>query len=59
MDILKKLFERHFQSPADWAQPMQGNLGGSGRNIIRIGNDRFSAIGILYNVREKEREPSA
>jgi len=53
MDILKRLFERHFHSPADRAQPLQGNLGGSGRNIIRIGNDRFSAIGILYDVREE------
>jgi aminoglycoside/choline kinase family phosphotransferase len=53
MDILKKLFERHFHSPADRVQPLQGVLGGSGRNIIRIGNDRFSAIGILYDVREE------
>ena len=53
MDILKQLFERHFHSPADRAQPLQGNLGGSGRKIIRIGNDRFSAIGILYDVREE------
>jgi aminoglycoside/choline kinase family phosphotransferase len=53
MDILKQLFERHFRSPADRAQPLQGNLGGSGRKIIRIGNDRFSAIGILYDVREE------
>ena len=53
MDILKKLFERHFHSPADRAQPLQGNLGGSGRNIIRLANDRFSAIGILYDVREE------
>ncbi len=53
MDILKKLFERHFHSPADRAQALQGNLGGSGRKIIRIGNDKFSAIGILHNVREE------
>jgi aminoglycoside/choline kinase family phosphotransferase len=53
VDILKQLFERHFHSPADRVRPLQGNLGGSGRNIIRIGNDRFSAIGILYNVREE------
>src|SRR6202043_1223172 len=53
MDILKQLFERHFHSPADRAQPLQGNLGGSGRNIIRIANDKFSAIGILYDIREE------
>jgi aminoglycoside/choline kinase family phosphotransferase len=53
MDILKQLFERHFHSPADRAQPLQGNLGGSGRNIIRIANDKFSTIGILYDIREE------
>src|SRR5258705_5327142 len=53
MDILKRLFEEHFNSPAERAQPLQGHLGGSGRNIIRLSNDRFSAIGILHHVREE------
>jgi aminoglycoside/choline kinase family phosphotransferase len=53
MDILLKLFEQHFHSSVGRAQPLQGHLGGSGRNIIRLSNDKFSAIGILYDVREE------
>ncbi len=34
-------------------QPLQGQLGGSGRNIIRLSTGRESAIGILYNEREE------
>jgi aminoglycoside/choline kinase family phosphotransferase len=34
-------------------QPLQGNLGGSGRRIIRLANDANTAIGILYGVREE------
>src|SRR6185503_733307 len=43
----------HFHSSVDRAQPLQGQLGGSGRKIVRLANDRFSAIGILYDVREE------
>jgi aminoglycoside/choline kinase family phosphotransferase len=53
MDILNKLFEEHFHSPVKRVQPLQGELGGSGRKIIRLSNDRASAIGILYGVREE------
>jgi len=53
MDVLKKLFERHFGAPATYVQPLQGELGGSGRKIIRLSNDKTSAIGILYGVREE------
>jgi aminoglycoside/choline kinase family phosphotransferase len=53
MDVLKQLFERHFHAPATRIQQLQGELGGSGRKIIRLGNDRATAIGILYNVREE------
>jgi aminoglycoside/choline kinase family phosphotransferase len=53
MDILKQLFERHFRAPASQVKPLQGELGGSGRKIIRLSNDQFSAIGILYNVLEE------
>src|SRR5438034_6102612 len=53
MDVLKKLFEQHFHSPAARVQPLQGELGGSGRKIIRLSNNRASAIGILYDVREE------
>ena len=53
MDVLKELFERRFGRPASRIEPLQGELGGSGRKIIRLANDDVSAIGILYNVREE------
>ena len=53
MDILKQLFERHFHSPVERVQPLQGQLGGSGRTIVRLANERASAVGILYGVREE------
>jgi len=53
MDVLKKLFEQHFHSPPARIQPVQGDLGGSGRKIIRLANEQVSAIGILYGVREE------
>src|SRR5712691_10940342 len=53
MDILKQLFDRHFRSPADQVQPLQDQLGGSGRKIIRLASEKLSAIGILYDVREE------
>ncbi|MGA8868457.1 MAG: phosphotransferase enzyme family protein, partial [Candidatus Sulfotelmatobacter sp.] len=53
MDILKNLFEEHFHTPVERAQPLQGQLGGSGRNIIRLASGKISAIGILYGVREE------
>ena len=53
MDVLKKLFEKHFHSSVERVQPLQGQLGGSGRNIIRLSAGNRSAIGILYPVREE------
>ncbi|MGB7549073.1 MAG: RNase adapter RapZ [Terracidiphilus sp.] len=53
MDVLKQLFERHYQLPAEDVQPLQGQLGGSGRAIVRLSGGGFSAIGILYPVREE------
>src|SRR5882724_6300285 len=53
MDVLKQLFERHFRSSAERVQPLQGQLGGSGRRIVRLANEEVSAIGILYHVREE------
>ncbi len=53
MDVLKKLFEQHFHSPIGRVQPLQGQLGGSGRKIIRLASEEFSAIGVLYDVREE------
>src|SRR5208282_1854260 len=57
MEVLKRLFEQHFHSPVERVQPLQGQLGGSGRKIIRLdsgsGSGKISAIGILYDVREE------
>src|SRR6266700_3088849 len=53
MDVLKKLFEEHFHSPPVRMQPLQGELGGSGRKIVRLASEKASAIGILYGVREE------
>ena len=53
MDALKRLFEQHFHSPAERVQPLQGQLGGSGRNIIRLAGAGHTAVGILYAVREE------
>jgi aminoglycoside/choline kinase family phosphotransferase len=53
MDVLKKLFEEHFHLPMQRIQPLQGELGGSGRNILRLSSGKTTAIGILYGVREE------
>jgi aminoglycoside/choline kinase family phosphotransferase len=53
MDILEKFFEQHFHTPVEQVQSLQGQLGGSGRKIIRLTGEKASAIGILYDVREE------
>ena len=53
LDVLKKLFEQHFHAPPERIVPLQGELGGSGRKIIRLASQKESAIGILYSVREE------
>jgi aminoglycoside/choline kinase family phosphotransferase len=53
MDILRKLFEEHFGVPASDLRPLQGQLGGSGRAIVRLTGGGFSAIGVVYSVREE------
>jgi aminoglycoside/choline kinase family phosphotransferase len=53
MDVLKRLFEQHFQLPAEEARPLQGQLGGSGRAIVRLTGGTLSAIGVVYSVREE------
>ena len=53
MDVLKRLFEQHFHVPAADVTPLQGQLGGSGRAIIRLSGSGRSAIGIVYPVREE------
>jgi aminoglycoside/choline kinase family phosphotransferase len=53
MDVLKQLFEQRFHIPAENVHPLQGQLGGSGRAIVRLAGQGLSAIGILYSVREE------
>src|SRR6266480_4695351 len=53
MDVLKQLFEQHFRTPVERVQPLQGQLGGSGRKVIRLVSEKGRAIGILYDVREE------
>jgi aminoglycoside/choline kinase family phosphotransferase len=53
MNILNRLFEERFHAPVKDVQPLQGHLGGSGRQIIRLSNETNRAIGILYGVREE------
>lgn len=53
MDVLKRLFEVHYGFPAEDLQPLQGQLGGSGRAIVRLAGEGISAIGVTYPVREE------
>ncbi len=59
MDVLQKLFEQHFHTPPQLVKPLQGQLGGSGRTIVRLTAGAISAvghasaIGIVYPVREE------
>lgn len=53
MDVLKRLFEQHFHAPAERVEALQGQLGGSGRKIVRLEGAGRKAIGILYSVREE------
>ena len=53
MDVLKNLFEQHFLTPVERVYQLQGELGGSGRKIIRFSAKGIRAIGILYGVREE------
>ena len=53
MGVLERLFEEHFHHTADRVRPLQGQLGGSGRAIVRLSGGGQSAIGIVYPVREE------
>jgi aminoglycoside/choline kinase family phosphotransferase len=53
IDVLKRLFEQHFHALPDRVQRLQGQLGGSGRTIVRLAAGEQSVIGILYDVREE------
>jgi aminoglycoside/choline kinase family phosphotransferase len=53
MDILERLFEKHFHASAEEVRALQGQLGGSGRTIVRLGGGGRTAIGVVHSVREE------
>ncbi|MFB3778787.1 MAG: phosphotransferase [Bryobacteraceae bacterium] len=53
MEVLKRLFERHFRLPVERIQPLHGGLGGSERRIFRLAHQNLTAVGILHDVREE------
>jgi aminoglycoside/choline kinase family phosphotransferase len=53
MDVLRRLFEEYYRVSAESIQPLQGQLGGSGRAIVRLAAGGATAIGIVYPVREE------
>lgn len=53
MEVLKHLFEQHFHAAPDSVEPLHGELGGSGRAILRLSGGAQTAIGILSSVREE------
>jgi len=53
IEVLKDLFERYFHVPAEQVQPLQGQLGGSGRRIMRLSSGDVMAVGVLHDVREE------
>src|SRR5450631_3377912 len=53
MEVLQAMFERHFGVSAEEVKPLQGQLGGSGRSIVRLTGAGKRAIAIVYPVREE------
>jgi aminoglycoside/choline kinase family phosphotransferase len=53
MDVLKRLFEQHFQLPAEDARAASGPTWRLGAHHRPAHRRQFSAIGILYPVREE------
>jgi aminoglycoside/choline kinase family phosphotransferase len=53
MDVLRRLFERHFGVPAEKIEPLRSQLGASDRKLFRLSNGQHRAIGVLYGVREE------
>jgi aminoglycoside/choline kinase family phosphotransferase len=53
MDVLHALFEQHFHISPQQVKPLQGQLGGSGRAILRLSAGPATAVGIVYPVREE------
>jgi aminoglycoside/choline kinase family phosphotransferase len=54
-ELLQELFQRRFGFGPEDVQPLQGQLGGSGRMIVRLGGGGVTAVGVLHSVREENR----
>ena len=54
-ELLQQLFNRRFGFAAEDVQPLQGQLGGSGRVIVRLAGRGVTAVGVLHSVREENR----
>ena len=55
MDVLHKLFEKHFGAPAEAVRPLRGQLGASERKLSRLSRGEQTAIGVLYESREENK----
>jgi aminoglycoside/choline kinase family phosphotransferase len=55
MDVLNKLFEKHFGGPAESVRPLRGQLGASERKLFRLGRGLQTAIGVRYDSREENK----
>src|SRR5271165_80828 len=53
MDVLRKLFQRHFGVPAQRVDSLRSQLGASDRKLFRLSSGEQRAIGVLYGVREE------
>ena len=53
MHVLERLFAQHFHFPPEKVVPLQGQLGGSGRAIVRLSGRGTTAIGVVHSVREE------
>ncbi len=55
MDVLNKLFEKHFGEPAEFSRALRGQLGASERKLFRLSRGEQTAIGVLYDSREENK----
>src|SRR5215467_849809 len=55
MDVLNKLFEKHFGERAESLRALGGTLGASERKLFRLTRGEQSAIGVLYDSREENK----
>jgi hypothetical protein len=60
IEVLKSLFEQHFHATPDRVQPLQGQLGGSGRVIVRLSGGEQDNVRLESGgQRDFQKSPSA